>query len=650
MKINALNALGGRNSAKVEEKRSTFKQDFAQTNVLAKNSLQEVMGRSQVNFTGVATNGPDKFTYEQTNLMGSSDNVVYDKKTGFFEYYERYSNGSIKKLVQLSPKSQKEYTKEIDKEGNITEYTCTPDKLTEVHRDPDNKMLSRTTTFKDEGVVVEKYDYKNNRIVVTYKGADGESEVRVFDLMSREELDPKDPRMIGKRRIAHSNGTYELREYNLKTDEVYKSEIYSGSTLLKGMSRSFRTDKLTWESEYKNGSQHETFYDEETGNITKFLITNYSEKSESQEAYDPETGARISITKTYYSKGKTKTKFVEFDPVTLARKRVTRYDREGKIVDNFDSKTARRTTREIIDLNDVLVQKIQYTEDGETIAYIREYAPKGFEDAPQCIEKRIEFVDGIEDQVQYINKDNQIYQIDFLDESGKHVEITRRRDLVNNTYTDTEYDKYGRASSKVKYNSKGVELSRRMYWPGTTFTQSYTVKHKDGSTVETQYTDRGIAKETIKRGKDGRKIETIKYYADGRSVFESTMHYKDGTYYTAQYDTDGNLINEFGQKQTTSSRRERAYEYGEANNGESIKDVIKNIHNTIGSARGDINSIPLTQWATFVKFLGLTDVNELFEMDKKTFYQLAKKFHPDINKTNGSTEIMQIINYFYERN
>ena len=56
----------------------------------------------------------------------------------------------------------------------------------------------------------------------------------------------------------------------------------------------------------------------------------------------------------------------------------------------------------------------------------------------------------------------------------------------------------------------------------------------------------------------------------------------------------------------------------------------------------------MTQWVKFIEYIGLDDVNQLFDIDTKTYRKLAKIYHPDL-KINPSHEIMQILNYFYQK-
>lgn len=652
MKINSLNSTSGVNNVKLQTKKQNIKSNFASSNAILNNSLSEAIGRSQVSFKGTSKNSQNKFEYSQKNLSGSSEGFTYDKTTGVMEYAEKYANGQVKKFVRVIPKAQEEHIKEVQKDGSYTLESKTPEKTTYQEFDSRNNIQYSERVYPDGRKVTDVYDYKNQRIInrVFVDCEDEPSSVRVLDLNSKQDVPSYDTRLIQKEEIKLENGNTEYREYNLVTGEIYRSEVKNGNTLIKGYTRSFETGEITWEAVRHDSKLYEDFYNSD-GKLRKETITDSAQNSQVVQDYLSD-GTKLPKVKKFFDRNGEVRKIAQYDLETDKVQYVTTYSKDLKIVDTYEPMSNTRLTSEAY-RGEELVGLVEYYSDGKTPKIQTEYSSAGFEDAPYC-RKKVGYCDkhGKLESTDFFNADNVRYETHFYPKNSKKPDVVRKYDVVNGKYVDFHYTSNNKLEARIKYNSKNEVLSEIEYRYDTNIRETAKVYNKDRSYVITRYSETGLPVECNSYSKHDEILESIRFYADGKSPKDYVGYEKDGSHRYVKYDRDGNILEDYYCNADGSPRAAKAKVFGfdskDEVNEESIDDIIKNILTVIGSANRSINDIPMTQWVKFVEHIGLQDVNQLFDIDAKTYKKLTKIYYPDL-KIKPSHEIMQILNYFYKK-
>ncbi|MBR3604906.1 MAG: hypothetical protein IKL52_02635 [Candidatus Gastranaerophilales bacterium] len=634
----------------MQTKKQNIKTNFASSNSILNNSLSEAIGRSQVSFKGVAKNSKNKFDYAQRNLTGSSEEFTYDKTTGVMEYTEKYSNGQIKKVVRVIPKTQEEHSKEIAKDGSYTLQLISPQKTTYQEFDSKNNVLFTSTEFPDGRKITKNYDYENQRIIHrVYSPDESEPVVRVLDIISKQDVSSTDLRLIQKETIKHEDGITEKKEYNLVTGEIYRSELSKGATLIKGFTRSFATGQITWEAVRHDSKLYEEFYSED-GDLRKEMVTDSSQNTQVIQAYTQD-GKKLPKIKNFLDRNGNVIKVAQYDLETGKVQYVTSYVKGLKLVDTYNPSTNVRITTEAYK-GEELVGLIEYYGDGKTSKTETEYSSEGFEDAPYC-HKKVSYCDkrGAKESTNFYSADGVLYETHFYPKNSKKPDVIRKYDVATGKYIDYHYGDDGKLEARIKYNSKDEVLSEIEYRFDTNIKETSKVYNKDRSYVFTRYSETGLPLESITYSKFDEILQSITYYADGKTSKEYVAYEKDGSYRYVQFDRDGNITEDFECNADGSPRPARAkiFKDGprESVDLDSIEQIVDNIMTIVGSSRFSENDIPMTQWVKFVEYLGLSDVNQLFDMDKKTYLKLSKIYHPD--KKPANPNIMHIINHFYKK-
>lgn len=651
MKINSLSSVNSVSNVKLNVKNQKVNSTKATTNAIMNNSLAEAIGRSQVSFTGIANNSKNKFEYLQKNIGGSSEGFTYDKTTGVMEYTEKHSNDKIKKFVRIIPKTQEEFVQEIAKDGSYTIEVKSPSKAVYQEFDEKNNIKYRETEYPSGKKVTYDYDYANQRIINRIYLPDAEEPtVRVLDINSKLELPPNDERLIYKTKFHLDDGTTELREYNLVTGEIYRSEISVGGDLIKGFTRSFATGEITWRAKRVDSKLFQEFFTED-GTRTKDTITDFSADTEVIQEY-AQDGSKLPKIKNFYDANGNIRKVAQYDVVTEKVQYVTSYTRDLKLVDTYEPKTNTRLTTEAYK-NDELVASIEYYPDSKTSKREIEYSAEGFSDAPYCKKKVSHFDEkGRLRHVDLLGADDVKYETHYYNRNAKKPDIIRKYDANTGKYVDLYYSRAGKLEQRIKYSSNGEVLSDVRYYQDTNIKKISKVFDKDGSYIITRYSETGLPVECNSYSKFDDMLESISFYADGKSPKDYIAYNEDGSYRYVSYDRDGEIIEDYecNSDGTPRAARSRKFDFGAKDEPkeETIEDIIKNIMTIVGASNKSINDVPMTQWVKFTEFIGLEDVNQLFDMDAKTFRKMVKTFHPD-STLRPSHEIMQILNYFYKK-
>ena len=651
MKVNSLNSLSSVSNAKKQSVKQNVKPSFASTNAILNNSLSEAIGRSQVSFKGTAKNSQNKFEYTQKNLSGSSEGFTYDKATGVMEYTEKYANGQVKKFVRVIPKAQEEHVKEVQKDGSYTLESKTPDKTTFQEFDSRNNIQYSEKEYPSGRKVTDVYDYKNQRIINrVFVDSDQDPVVRVLDLNSKQDVPSYDTRLIQKDEVILENGNTEYREFNLVTGEIYRSEIKNGGTLIKGYTHSFTTGELTWNAVRRDSKLYEDFYNSD-GELRKETITDFAQNSQVVQDYLSD-GTKLPKVKKFFDKNGEVRKIAQYDLETDRVQYVTTYAKDLRVVDTYEPMSNVRLTTEAY-RGEELVELIEYYSDGKTPKTQTEYSSTGFDDAPYC-RKKVGYCDkhGKLECKDFFNADDIRYETHFYPKNSKRPDVIRKYGVVNGKYVDFHYTNNNKLEARIKYNSKNEVLSEIEYRYDSNIRETAKVYNKDRSYVITRYSETGLPVECNSYSKHDEILESIRFYADGKSPKDYVGYDNDGSYRYVKFDRDGNVLEDYYCNPDGSPRATKAKIFGFGSkdevNEESIDDIIKNIMTIVGSANRSINDIPMTQWVKFIEYIGLDDVNQLFDIDTKTYRKLAKIYHPDL-KINPSHEIMQILNYFYQK-
>jgi len=262
MKISAFTPASNNIIAqKLENKNSKNINNGTISNAIMKNSVAEMVGRSQVvSFKGENRINGNIFEHTCNKLTGGKENVFYNKQDGSFTHQILNRDGSLKSQIEFYPSQGKEIETQVEN-GIKTVKTKTP--------------LSSIT---------EKFDSKGNQTLYREIGKDGSKTTIITELNKHRRIIKKE-----KNGVALTPEVIDLRtNCSVYTGEIVQTRYFdkmSGTYITENIV----TGQILKKEQYKNNGDLISLieYSEKTGIPTKEIFldtrtggyqeTNYTE-------------------------------------------------------------------------------------------------------------------------------------------------------------------------------------------------------------------------------------------------------------------------------------------------------------------------------------------------------------------------------------
>ncbi len=634
---------------KVENKKQVTTNPNQNYNEIQKNSMAELLGRSQtVSFGAINKISGNIFEHVcQEKRFGGvteKDVIKYNKANGSLKHEVFDKQGFLVRSSEFFPQESTEIITEVDEDDNTTTTTTTPnfkevitkdaegrtiykdyeDSRTGYHQNIDTDMQRMRTVVRErqnrhlpETILV--VDLKTNQAVT--------SGLLVRDTFYNENKGVEETINIITGQILKT------KQENAKGQLIRQVEYFEGEpgAISKEITYDAKTDKYR-ESVYAEARPH---------NLATLTITSRDKRSRQVVQYEAD-GQTIKSNVLYV-----KTLMNKPDYTIVYNKETGLIDSKRKFyantyVDTFYSEKPNVPcyAEEYSKTGDTLLSETYYYDDGKKVQSVREYANDG-----SSVET--------------------IYSI------SQHIIEEKDIDVNNRVVESREYDETsGRRTKTTRYGS-------------------------DGTTRVTEYDVYGIRLKSIYYDENNKERDIIDYADDGKTKTGRRIINEDGSYTKVSYDENGNEtkreeFDQYGRKKTYRQDGQQGnwYQYQQRQQkntgyqGHSYQNNTQQTHNTTQKPRFEAETDFLTRisdvvsktqtvgsrvvsafnktdlseadWKRLSELIGASDVESVKCMDKLTYRKLSKAFHPDLNLSKPESEqrradqIFRIINSIHE--
>lgn len=638
MKISFNPSIGYINEKKNINIKNSAVTNTNQYNEIQKNSLAELIGRSQT----VSFGAINKFqgaifehTCQEKFGFGEKDVIKYNKQNGCLRHEIYDINNNLTRVEEFFPSQSSEVITTFDENGGKTVETTTPE-------------------FND----VEKYDIKNREIYLKHEDSDGSVYIKETDYKrqrcvykEQKSSCPAEQIMVIDLKTNQSVTTGELvidKRYDEKTNTYITENIITKQTLETEQRRSNGALQRYVQFVENSGLvQREINYHPATGGYCEQIYTGYGQNNL----------VKVILT----SKDEKKEQVIE-------------YKEDGKTVKSNVVYTKNRNGE--VNSATILVgltEKINYKE----VYYDDYYTKTQYNDSPNV--PRVEET--------FASKDNSIIsRIIFYEDGKKKYKIEEYNN--DDSFIRTTLSNRGRKLKAEYVEADGFTRIIEEFDDKTGCRSKFTCFDKrSGYSEVTSYnleTGNAIKTETYNNKKE--LEEQIYFREDGETPSRKRTFNFDGSYKEIIFNNDGTIksqveYDKYGQKKVNNSRKnwnnQQRYSYQQRRAGstnstyqtastkvriENDNDFMDRISKVISkSTEKDGKVVSLfrksdltdSDWERLSKLININDVQIVKNMDKTTYRNLSKQFHPDLNLDKSAEEqdkakkLFQIIQGIY---
>lgn len=625
-----------------------------QYNEIQKNSMAELLGRCQtVSFGAInRSQGPIfEHTCHEKFGFGEKDVIKYNKETGYLKHEIYNNNGSLVKLEEFSPAERNEIITTYDDDGTKTVQTTSPELKT-----------------------IEKYDARDREIYLRQEDAQGSVYTRETDhkrqrCVHREQENPNSYERIMvidlRTNRAVTTGALVIDRRYDKQSNLYITENIVTKQILKTEQRRANGDLQRY-VEYVEGSglvKREINYQPETGgyqeliytgqgrnNLSKVILTSKDKKREQIIEYRAD--GRTVESNVIYTKNKNK----EVTSITVLVGLTDQINYRENYFNGFYTRTKYNNSpnvpqvEETFDSSDKsLISRVIFYDDGKRKYQIEEYNddnswkrttlnPRGKKIRIECIEAN-GFVSEVEEFDERTGYRSKLMQYD--EQSGFSFE--------------TFYDAATGATVRTEKRNRNHELEEQLdYYEDGTTPRRQRIYNFDGSYKETLFYEDGTVKNEVEYDKYGQR-KAPNNRRSWNSGYRQNRSYQQQGY---SYQQQGYSYQQQGAGSTTgTSQGTRVH----VENDNDFMDRISSIINKSTNRNGRVVSLfrksdlSDAEWERLSKLVNISDVQVVKDMDKATYRQLTKQFHPDLNLDKSAEEqakaekLFRIIQGLYEQ-
>lgn len=647
MKISALNDINNIKTGKKVTKNN--RQNSTTTNVninsVAKNSLSEAIGRSQV----VAFKGINKSTstdyLHKCSDKDKTEEINYNKLNGIFTHTVKDYDGNLIYSETFDPQSHTQDIRSFDDKGNFRRtYTTPTEELTYCKDTKGRDTYYRKNNYTTQYCHEEITEYGKGRIIINDSSLmNGNLTTYVLDLKTKLPV-TSGPLVIATRKDAKNNARI---TYNLITKQVLKKEQYDENGSYIGY-REYSPDtgyQIRKGSLLASGNWEEAEY-RNTSENTLSTRTIFAKNKKWQRLYEYAKDGKTEINKTELRfKNASEDSPVEAEIYYLL-------NTPGNIINTmkeYDLKDSSGNSFTYYEYNtnpdNNVPLKAQMINNGRIIEDIK-YAPNG-----KFFDSTIEYLkNGNKVETKYTGKNRKVSERQFSPNDFLFKEIfytnklffdriTKKYEYIKQTdeKIETLYYDSGREKSEIKTTKDGKVVYEKGYRTDGTieFQRNFSA---DGSYEEKLYDEFGSLWQTRHYNKYGERDDY--YYRNGNTGNSQNTYNSSNGYNSNRQNY--NKSNSSFEYETNRTQRTKAKEKVETD-----EEILERISHYCASS--NFSSISDKDWINLGRILNVEpDVIKNLEHDD--YKKLALKFHPDVNSSPISSQILCILNALESRN
>lgn len=632
-----------------------------QYNEIQKNSMAELLGRCQtVSFGAInKSQGPIfEHTCHEKFGFGEKDVIKYNKETGCLKHEIYDGNGNLVKLEEFFPAERSEAITTYDDDGIKTIQTTSPELKTVEKYDARNREIYLRQEDAQGSVYTRETDYKRQRCVHReQENPNSYEKIMVIDLRTNR---------------AVTTGALVIDKRYDKQSNLYITENIVTKQTLKTEQRRANGDLQRY-VEYVEGSglvKREINYQPETGgyqeliytgkgrnNLSKVILTSKDEKREQIIEYQAD--GRTVESNVIYTKNRNK----EVTSITVLVGLTDQINYRENYFNGFYTRTQYSNrpnvpqVEETFDSSDKsLISRVLFYDDGKRKYQIEEYNDDGSFNRTTLNPR------GKKIRIEYIEANGFVSEVEEFDERTGYRSRLMQYDEQSGFSFETSYDAATGAAVRTEKRNRnhGLEEQLDYYEDGTT-PKRKRIYNFDGSYKETLFYEDGTVKNEVEYDKYGqRKAPNNRRtwnsgYRQNRSYQQQGYSYQQQGY---SYQQQGYSYQQQGAGSTTgTSQGTRVH----VENDNDFMDRISSIINKSTNRNGRVVSLfrksdlSDAEWERLSKLVNISDVQVVKDMDKATYRQLTKQFHPDLNLDKSVEEqakaekLFRIIQGLYEQ-
>ncbi len=613
------------NTQKINKKNQLTTNSIQAKNDILKNSMAEVIGRSQsVSFTGSNRYIGNIFEHTCRENFGLSgkETIKYNKEDGSLRHEVYGIDGNIKEVREFYPQRSTEIiTQHSNGEKSIT--IKTPDNEKTEKFDSTGRQI--LFDYKDRAGNKKRIetDYKRLRQVIREQHGYEQEHVTVYDLKTGLSVVSGDL-VIDTRydQTANANITE-----NIVTKQILKIEY---------LRQNGTTDRII---EYVKGTgfvEKETYFDPKTGACTEIEYNVIGENVPVKSTTTSKDRRRKQIIH-YEDDGKTIKSNILYGKLRNGKLeyKVEYYGNTGKIIskENYNEDTTIRTLygetpnipqkEEVFSVPDnALIEESYFYDDGKTKHRTIQYDNNAKQTRDILFDTR-----GREKQIKYYAFNGFLQAVENFDPKTGNLVFVRTFNEYNGYYQDTYYSPITKkAERKETYTSKNRIVDETEFYENS-YVPRYEIKYNpDGSYTKTTYNEDG----SVRREQE--------YYSDGTKK-KTQQNAGNGSYNSSQQNSN----------RTNNAQSSTHYSRPKAESEDAFLERIGEI--AADRDKSIMREFNESDWRRLSQILGISSVEEVIHMDKGTYRKLAKLYHPDTTSgdKDRSKKIFQIITEIYNK-
>ena len=460
MKLQAISQnIAVSNKTNNTKKQQILNNNHVMSNSIAKNSVSELMGRTQVNFGNKRYFPPNnQYDFFQEFLLsdGSKGNIGYNSRTGEMTWYTQDKRNKNSVETNFNPSTSTKTEKYYNANGREKEVVTTSDNIFTTIKDDGGFVVYSQVEDFEGNANIERTEFSRGRKVLEEIHPNMKPITRVIDLKTNTEV-TEGP--LVEDEVTDENGNKKL--YNIVTGQIYKTtENTRDGYIIKEFCRSTgiisaktvkRRDTLTTTTYGATGLAVLRRTTDKNGNETviEFGRDGHTEISKTEYLYDSDGNVEVEL--HYHPNTKLVDWAVEYDYFENKRS-VFKY-LEDPNVTNFSKTYQNQELLEeceyYIDENDSRRKQHQVTYDGNT-TYKDDFA----NNSKNTLKNRVIEINGI------FSKSEKYDPI-----TGKLLETTAIHPRKPGYLVNTHFAQNGKKSQRDILNPRNIVIQTTFYYP-----------------------------------------------------------------------------------------------------------------------------------------------------------------------------------------
>lgn len=596
-----------------------------QYNEIPRNSMAELIGRSQtVSFGAInKTQGPIfEHTCQEKFGLGEKDVIQYNKQTGCLKHEIYSSNGNLKRVEEFFPAEKSEVITTFGDDGVKTIKTSTPDLFGIEKYDSRDREIYLRHEDANGTIYTRETDYKRKRCVHREQKASYLPEqVMVIDLRTGRSVTSGE--LVTDERYDEATNTY-ITE-NIVTKQILKTkQERSNGALQRYVEFVEGSGLIKKEIDYHpatGGYAERVYTGQGRNNLAKVILT--SRDARKEQVIEYEADGRTIKSNIIYTKnrnGETNSATILVGLTEQINYKENYYDGYFTRIQYNDNPNVPRVEETFDSQDNSIISRVIFYDDGKRKYQVEDYNEDNSLDRITYNHR------GRQVKREYIQANGFVGLIEEFDERTGYRSKLTQFDERSGYCSVTSYNpETGSKQQTEKYNRKKELEEQIFFYEDGKIPAKKRTFNFDGSYKETTFYEDGTVKSEAEFDKYGRK----KVYNNRRTW---NRDYQQS--YSYQQRSTGSAT---GTSQTTNSRVH-------VENDNDFMDRISDVVNKSTERNGRVVSLfsktdlSDSDWERLSKLINISDVQVIKNMDKATYRQLSKQFHPDLNLDKSPEE------------